>query len=145
MDIFKLLKKLNLNPFKLKRTLYVLKFKLTQLGYYYELKNAIINNEECLIKDADRNTGKSYTIFELAYKYDLPVYTPHPYSRYLIKEMDEKHGKAIKTFNNIEDLKGTRETCILVDELNKSEYEEIKSYNYRYGYDYLIIGFISKN
>lgn len=104
---------------KLSKWCEILSFKLRQKSFYFELKHYIKNNQSYFrkIRYWERNIGKTYSLVQLAKKFNCPIAVKNEkfvtYVREMCLDLNMKNIHIIPCNNSI---RGQKHNIILCDE-----------------------------
>lgn len=104
---------------KLSRLLESLSFKFKQKAMYFELKHYIKQGENHLthVYYYTRGIGKSFTLLQLAHKYNCPILVKYERSKNFLESLNHKHFKSpIKVTVINERSRGKRLGLVLLEE-----------------------------
>jgi hypothetical protein len=104
---------------KISKFLEKLSFKLRQKALYFELKHFILKGKSHIkpVYNYTRGIGKTYTLIQLAHKYDCPILVSNDRSSRYLQDMNRKMFKSpIKTYVCNEWSRGIRFNLVLVEE-----------------------------
>lgn len=104
---------------KISKFLEKLSFKLRQKGLYFELKHYIVKGESHLTPTYNytRGIGKTYTLLQLAHKYDCPIVVrDNRDARRIADESQYMFNKPVKTIVASDRCRGMRYSLLLCEQ-----------------------------